>query len=109
MLLDECVPQALRRHIAYHEVVAAAYAGLSGFKNGALLKAVGEAEFDVLVTGDRTLQYEQNLSGRTLSVVPIGERLAHHQAACSKDCRRSGCRNARIVYASGLRGVCSTG
>jgi len=45
--------------------------GFGGFKNGALLQAAEDAGFDVLVTGDRTLEYEQNLSGRTIAVVAL--------------------------------------
>jgi len=40
----------------HHETITAAYAGLAGYPNGALLKAAAEAGFDVLVTGDKTLQ-----------------------------------------------------
>ena len=71
VLLDDCVPQALRRPIPYHDVVTAAYARLSGYKNGALLKAADDAGFGVLVTGDKTLQYEQNLTGRMLALVSL--------------------------------------
>jgi hypothetical protein len=45
--------------------------GWDGFKNGRLLQAAEEDGFDVLVTGDRTLSHEQNLSGRRLSIVVL--------------------------------------
>ncbi len=48
-----------------------AYAGMAGLKNGALLAAAEEAGFDVLVTGDRTLHYEQNLLTRRIAVVSL--------------------------------------
>ena len=69
--MTSAFPRALRRHIPYHDVVTAAYARLSGYKNGALLKAAADTGFDVLVTGDKTLQYEQNLTGRTLALVSL--------------------------------------
>jgi hypothetical protein len=60
VLLDENVPHALRRQLSKHDTITAAYAGLAGLKNGALLKAAIEAGFEVVVTGDKTLQYEQS-------------------------------------------------
>ena len=51
-MLDECVPHALRKRLSNHETETAAYAGLSGYKNVALLSAATEAGFDVLVTDD---------------------------------------------------------
>ena len=69
VLLDENLPHALRRNLSHHETVTAAYAGLAGYKNGALLKAAIEAGFDVLVTADKTLQHEQNLSGFDIAIV----------------------------------------
>jgi hypothetical protein len=70
-LIDECLPQALRQHLARHEAVTAVYAGFGGFKNGALLNAAEDAGFDVLLTGDRTLEYEQNLRGRKIAIVAL--------------------------------------
>ena len=67
MLLDECLPDALRNHVP--DAVTVAYAGLAGYKNGALLKAAIEAGFDVLLTGDKTLEYEQNFSGQNIALV----------------------------------------
>src|ERR1700722_14545375 len=69
VLLDENLPHALRRHLSHHQTVTASYAGLAGYKNGALLKAAGEAGFEVLVTGDKTLQHEQNLAGINIAIV----------------------------------------
>ena len=71
VLLDENLPHVLRNHLPKHDVVTAAYAGLAGYKNGALLKAASDAGFDVLVTGDKTLQYEQDLSGQNLALVSL--------------------------------------
>jgi hypothetical protein len=61
----------LRNHLAHHETVTAAYAGLAGFKNGALLRAAIQAGFDVLVTGDKTLQDEQNLTEVPMAIVAL--------------------------------------
>jgi hypothetical protein len=71
VLLDENLPHALRKHLPKHEVETAAYSGLAGYKNGALLKAAIEAGFDVVVTGDQTLQYEQNLADQKIALVSL--------------------------------------
>jgi hypothetical protein len=71
VLLDENVPHALRHHLVGHEACTAAYAGFAGLKNGDLLEATASAGFDVLLTGDRTLQYEQNLSRHNIAIVSL--------------------------------------
>lgn len=71
VLLDENLPHALRKYLPNHEVVTAAFAGLAGYKNGELLKAATGAGFDVLVTGDKTLEYEQNLAGQKMALVAL--------------------------------------
>jgi hypothetical protein len=63
VLLDENLDHRLRSHLGAHEVFTASYMGWEGFKNGRLLQAAEEGGFDVLVTGDKTLSYEQNLAG----------------------------------------------
>ncbi len=45
--------------------------GWAGLENGELLKAAGTNGFDVFLTGDQTVFYEQNLSGRRLAVVAL--------------------------------------
>jgi hypothetical protein len=45
--------------------------GWDGFKNGKLLQAAEDHGFDVLLTGDQTLCYEQSLAGRRLAVVAL--------------------------------------
>jgi hypothetical protein len=71
VLLDENLPHSLRLCLGGHEVQTAAYAGFAGLKNGHLLSAAEEAGFEVLVTGDRTLHYEQNLASRKLALVSL--------------------------------------
>ncbi len=71
VLIDECLPHVLRQHLPNHEAVTAVYAGFSGLKNGALLQAAEDAGFEVFITGDRSLEYEQNLGNRKLAVVAL--------------------------------------
>ncbi len=52
-------------------MVSVAYMGWAGLKNGELLRTAEEDGVDVLLTGDGTLSYEQNLTGRRLAIVAL--------------------------------------
>jgi predicted nuclease of predicted toxin-antitoxin system len=67
--IDECINQRLRDSLPGHECETARYAGLGGLKNGDLLTAAENARFDVLLTVDQGIEYEQNLSRRTIAVI----------------------------------------
>ncbi|HEY3874323.1 MAG TPA: DUF5615 family PIN-like protein [Candidatus Kapabacteria bacterium] len=69
ILLDECVPRSMKRFIPGHFVRTAQQAGFASYKNGKLLKAAEDQEFDLLVTADKNLRYQQNLEGRLLSIL----------------------------------------
>jgi hypothetical protein len=71
VLLDENLDHRLRKNLGLNEVFTASYKGWDGFKNGRLLQAAEDDRFDVLVTGDRTLCYEQSLTGRRLAIVVL--------------------------------------
>lgn len=71
VLLDENLDHALRKLLGEHEVVTVSYMGWAGIQNGALLRAAEESGIDVLLTGDQTLRYEQNLTGRRLAIVAL--------------------------------------
>jgi len=70
VLLDECVPRALRRELPDHEVKTTADAGWAGVKNGALLR-LAEKEFDLLLPVDRNMEYQQDFTGISIAVVII--------------------------------------
>ena len=70
MLLDECCPAPLKDAFTGIDVFTVETAGLKGTKNGDLLKAA-EASFDVLITADKSLRYQQNLAGRKLAIVEL--------------------------------------
>jgi len=63
ILLDECTPRLLKRLLSDFEISTVQDMGWTGVTNGALL-AMAEAEFDVFVTTDKNLRYQQNLTGR---------------------------------------------
>ena len=68
LLLDECVPKRLKRELPGHEARTVQDLGWAGIKNGALLK-LANGQFDALLTVDQGIEYQQNLSGLTISVV----------------------------------------
>ena len=68
MLLDECVPRRLRRELPGHEVLTVTEHGWSGIKNGKLL-ALADAEFDVFLTVDQNLKYQQNLTAFDIAII----------------------------------------
>ena len=61
ILLDEQLPRQLAPHFVGHDVRAAQQHGWAGLKNGALLKQALSAGLEVLVTGDKNLEFQQNL------------------------------------------------
>ena len=71
ILLDECLPQDLCKSFVHHECSAARAAGFGAKKNGELLTLAEQAGFDVLVTVDKNIAYQQNLGGRTIAVLII--------------------------------------
>ncbi len=72
IMLDESVPQKLRLLIdGGHAVFTTWYQGWSGLKNGALLAAAEEAGFDLFITADQELTYQQNLTGRQMAVLVL--------------------------------------
>jgi hypothetical protein len=72
VLFDQGVPAPLRRHLAGHIVSTAYEQGWSTLRNGELLAAAELAAFDVFVTTDKNLRYQQDISGRHLAIVVLG-------------------------------------
>ncbi len=70
LLLDESVPAKLRVHLTGHEVRTAVEMGWSGVKNGRLLALAGQ-RFDVLITVDKNMPFQQNLSTLPVTLVVL--------------------------------------
>src|SRR5947209_3554740 len=91
ILLDECAPRKLKSFLENHGHVCstAQEQGWSGIRNGELL-ALAEVSFDVLISIDRNIRYQQNLAGRRLALVIIRARtnrlidLEPHFPACAE-------------------------
>ena len=74
ILLDECVDQRLRLQFAEHDCRTAGYSRLSGLKNGTLLTAAEAAGFELIVTTDQEIPFQQNLAGRRISIMVLCAR-----------------------------------
>jgi len=72
ILFDQGTPVPLRAFLLGHTVKTAAEQGWSTLENGKLLDAAEAAHFEVLLTTDKNIQYQQNLQGRTIAIVVIG-------------------------------------
>jgi hypothetical protein len=71
VLLDQGTPVPVRQHLLHHTVRTASQQGWATFGNGELL-AVAETEgFDVFVTTDKNLRYQQHLSARHIAIVVV--------------------------------------
>lgn len=70
LLLDECLPKQLKREFVGHQVQTVPEAGFAGLKNGALLQRAAE-RFDVFVTVDANLRYQQNASKLALGILVL--------------------------------------
>lgn len=72
ILLDESVPQKLRLLIdSRHDVATTWYQGWSGLKNGALLIVAEQAGFELFITADQEVGYQQNLAGRRIALLVL--------------------------------------
>lgn len=73
ILLDECLPQRLRDELPGHDVCTVYEAGWKGRKNGELL-ALAAGQFDVFLTIDAGIEYQQNLEQLTVGVIALRAR-----------------------------------
>lgn len=70
VILDENLPVPLRHHLAEFEVVTVQYQGWSGIQNGELVALI-DGRFDVLLTADQNLRYQQNLRNRRTAIIEL--------------------------------------
>ena len=68
ILFDECVTKKLKKYFFDFEVYTVTEMGWSGVKNGKLMTLCVEYNFDVLLTIDKNLMYQQNLEKYPLSI-----------------------------------------
>ena len=70
ILLDESVPRLLKLRLPHLDISTVQEMGWAGVRNGELLRRA-EEQFDIFVTADQNLRYQQNLSGRTIAILVL--------------------------------------
>ncbi|MFN0076680.1 MAG: DUF5615 family PIN-like protein [Prosthecobacter sp.] len=68
VLIDECLPRPLKSRLTGHDYRTVQEMGWDGVKNGQLL-LLAEQDFEVFLTGDKNLRYQQNLATRQIAIV----------------------------------------
>ena len=71
ILFDQGTPVPLRRHLSEHTVTTVYEEGWSNLSNGELLDAAESAGYQLFVTTDQNLRYQQNLRERQLAIVVL--------------------------------------
>jgi len=71
VLLDQNVPAPLARLLLEHDVVHTSNVGWEALTNGDLLVAAETGGFDLLITADKNIRYQQNLTKRTIALVVL--------------------------------------
>jgi hypothetical protein len=70
ILLDENLPVALRHLLAEFQVVTVQFQGWSGKQNGELIRLI-DGRFDVFLTGDKNLRYQQRIQTRDIAIIEL--------------------------------------
>lgn len=70
ILLDECLPRKLKSDLPGHTVATVSEMGWKGLKNGELIR-LAEQTFDVFITIDQGVKYQQNLRNTRLAIVML--------------------------------------
>ena len=74
ILFDNGTPNPIARSLTGHEVAFARQIGWHELKNGELLRQAEEAGYELLLTSDKNMRYQQNLSGRKIAIVVLGNQ-----------------------------------
>jgi predicted nuclease of predicted toxin-antitoxin system len=72
ILFDQGVPRGLAASLQDHEVTEARRLNWERLSNGELLRLAEGAGFEIIVTTDKNVRYQQNLAGRKISIVVLG-------------------------------------
>ena len=72
ILFDHGTPRPIARYLKAHVVVEAKAEGWDRYSNGALLDAAEAGAFEILLTTDKNMQYQQNLQKRKIAIVVLG-------------------------------------
>ena len=72
LLFDHNAPRQLRPHLVGHDVDVAEERGWATLVNGELLDRAEEAGYEVVITADRNMRYQQNIGSRSLALIVLG-------------------------------------
>ena len=86
ILLDECVPWPMHKLLTGHDCQSAKQRGWGGIKNGELLR-LAESEYDLFITADQNIRYQQNLTGRTIAILELSTNNLHRISAAAERMR----------------------
>ena len=70
ILFDECVPWPMHQLLTNHACSSVEIQGWRGIRNGVLLERA-EAGFDLSITSDQNIRYQQNLAGRSIAILEL--------------------------------------
>ena len=71
ILLDESLPEQLANELGEHEVITVSQMGWKGKKNGELIQLIQKEEFQVFITVDKNLRYQQNLKNLPFTIIVL--------------------------------------
>ena len=74
ILFDNGTPKPIARSLTGHEITYARQIGRHELENGELIQKAEEAGYQVLLTTDKNIRYQQNLSGRKIALVVLGNQ-----------------------------------
>ena len=69
VLIDECLPRRLKNHLSRSRFRTVPEAGLAGKRNGELLSIAQQQKYEIFLTMDKGVEYQQNLQGLSLAVI----------------------------------------
>jgi hypothetical protein len=83
ILLDHCTPRQVASLLPGHDVTTAFRMGWADLDNGDLIRAAEDGAFELFITSDRRIRYQQNLSARKIAILVVPQdllALRQHQA-----------------------------
>jgi hypothetical protein len=72
ILFDHGTPSGIAASLSPHQITEARERGWDRISNGELLQSAEEAGFDLLLTTDKRIRYQQNLKGRKIAIIVLG-------------------------------------
>jgi hypothetical protein len=72
ILFDNGTPWPIAKRLAGHEVTFARRIGWHELKNGELIQQAEDAGYDLLISTDKNIRYQQNLGGRKIALIVLG-------------------------------------